>query len=181
MSFSTVIALLSGVLCAGGLSLEAADGQNVTISFESAGLERAEQVTITLTRESQKTVIVRYCRCGHCGDCSVVETPGVLLRPEEGSLTLLDVRCNNSGLYEARIIADNNLSTKNATLIVKKPQFSSSTEPTQPSISKPPDSSERQRIYVLIASAVFILVVLGVYFMCKCMREPESAADVEAG
>lgn len=169
------------MLCAGGSNLKAADGDNVTISFKTTGLERAEQVTITLTRESQKTVIARYCRCAHCGDCSVVETQGVLLRVEDGTLTLLDVRCDNSGLYEAKIIADNNLSTKNATLVVRKPPFSSSTETTQPSISKPPNSSEHQRLYVLIAPAVFILVVLGVYFFCKCRRECKSAADVEAG
>lgn len=160
--------------------MEAADGDDVTICFESAGLERAEQVTITLTRQSQKTVIVRYCRCGHCEDCTVVEKQGVLLRVEEGALTLLRVSSDDSGLYEAKIIADNTLSTKNATLVVKKPPFTSSTEPTQPSISKPPDSSERQRIYGLIAPAVFILVVLGVYFICKCMRDCKSAADAEA-
>ncbi len=52
-------------------------------------------------------------------------------------------------------------------MYLTEPPFSSSTEPTQSSVSKPPDSSERQRLYVLIAPVLFILVVLGVYFFCK--------------
>lgn len=105
-------------MCAAGLNLKAAEGDNVTIPFKNAGLERAERVTITLTRENQKTVIARYCRCAHCGDCSVVKKQGFLLRAEEGILTLLDVSSSNSGLYEAKIIADNKLSKTNATLDV---------------------------------------------------------------
>ncbi len=105
-------------MCAGGLNLKASDGDNVTIPFRNAGLERADQVMITLTRENQKTMIARYCRCADCWDCNVVETPRVFLRVKEGDLILLRVNSNNSGLYEAKIITDNNLFKTSATLDV---------------------------------------------------------------
>ncbi len=104
-------------MCAAEQKVEAADGDNVTISFKSPDLDGADQVMITFTRESQKTVIVRYCRCAHCGDCNVVETPRVFLRVEEGNLILLRVNSNNSGLYEV-IIIGNNVSRIKATLVV---------------------------------------------------------------
>ncbi len=104
-------------MCAAEQKVEAADGDNVTISFKSPDLDGADQVMITFTRESQKTVIARYCRCAHCWDCNVVETPRVFLRVEEGNLILLRVNSNNSGLYEV-IIIGNNVSRIKATLVV---------------------------------------------------------------
>lgn len=104
-------------MCAAELKLEANDGEDVIIPFKTPDLDRAEQVKITFTRESQKYLIARYCRCVVCGDCDVVETPGVLLRVEEGTFTLQDVRSRNSGLYEANIIGKK-VSRIKATLVV---------------------------------------------------------------
>lgn len=167
-------------MCVPPLNYEATEGENVTISFKTAGLERADQVKITLTRGSQKKLIAQYCRCVHRGDCSVRETSGVLLRAEEGTVTLLHVSSNNSGLYEV-IIIGSNVSRINATLVVNEPLLSSSNEPPQSSITNPPDSSERQRLYALIAPVVFILVVLGGLFRLYIFRRKcKSSADVEA-
>lgn len=104
-------------VCVPPLNYEATEGENVTISFKTAGLERADQVKITWTRGSQKKLIAQYCRCVHRGDCSVRETSGVLLRAEEGTVTLLRVSSNNSGLYEV-IIIGKNVSRINASLVV---------------------------------------------------------------
>lgn len=105
-------------MCDAELKLEANDGEDVTISFKTDELNRANQVKITFTRQSQKYLIAQYCRCAHCGDCDVVETPGVLLRVEEGTLILQDVRSRNSGLYEAKIIVGNIVSKMKVTLVV---------------------------------------------------------------
>ncbi|XP_016104995.1 uncharacterized protein [Sinocyclocheilus grahami] len=182
---STVVLLHVGNLlyriavCVAQLNLKAADGENVTISFKTAGLERADQVKITFTRGCKKNLIAQYCRCAHCGDCDAVETPGVVLRVEEGTLTLLRVSSNNSGLYEV-IIIGNNVSEMKVTLVVNKPPFSSSIEPRQTSISKPPNVSERHRLCVLPALVVFSLGVLGVYLLYKWKRGCEPVADAEA-
>lgn len=104
-------------MCDAEQKVEAADGDNVTISFKSPDLDGADQVMITLTGENHKTVIARYCRCAHCGDCDVVETPRVFLRVEEGTLILLRVRSRDSGLYEA-IIIGKKVSRIKATLVV---------------------------------------------------------------
>ncbi|XP_050957951.1 uncharacterized protein LOC127159048 isoform X2 [Labeo rohita] len=164
-------------MCAAGLNLEAADGENVTIHLETPELDRADRVTIALTRESEKKLIAQYCCCAQRGDCNVVETPGVSLQVQEGTLTLLDVSSRDSGFYEATIIVGNNVSKENATLNVNKPPFSSSRAPPQTSIPKPPNSSERHR-FVLIAP-VFIFVVLVLCFFCKCMKGRDPAAAVE--
>lgn len=104
-------------MCDADLNLEAADGENVTISFKTDELEGAEQVILTFTQENQTNVIARYCHCADCGDCNVVETPGVLLQVKEGSFTLLRVRSRNSGLYEV-IIIGKRVSRIKATLVV---------------------------------------------------------------
>lgn len=171
---SSVFILISVTVCDAELNLETTDGENVTISFKTAELERADRVRITFTRDNQFDLIAQYCRCVLCRDCIPVETPGVLLRIEEGALILLDVSSRNSGLYEAKIISGKNVFKKNATLVVKPP-FSSSRAPPRTSISKPPQTSisKRQRLYVLIAPAF----ILAVCFFCKCLRGCETAAD----
>ncbi|KAF4096290.1 hypothetical protein G5714_022259 [Onychostoma macrolepis] len=172
--FSAVLVFISVAVCDAELNLEAADGEDVTISFNSDELNRADQVKITFTRQSQKSLIAQYCRCAHCGDCSVVETPGVLLRVEEGTLILQDVRSRSSGVYEAKIIAGNIVSQMKVTLVVNKP-------PQTSIISNPPNSSESHRLHVLVpALVVFILGVLGVYLLYKWKRGCEPAADAEA-
>lgn len=105
-------------MCDAEVNLEAAEGENVTVSFKTAGLERADQVKITLTRGRQKKLIAQYCCCVHRGDCDVVETAGVLLRVEEGTFSLLSVRSNNTGLYGVIILTGSNVSEKKVTLVV---------------------------------------------------------------
>ncbi|KAI2649417.1 Titin [Labeo rohita] len=108
----------SQTVCVAGLNLEATEGDNVTIPLETAELDRADQVTITLKRENKKKLIAQYCCCAQRGDCNVLETPGVSLQVQEGTLILLDVSSRDSGFYEATIIVGNNVSKKNATLNV---------------------------------------------------------------
>lgn len=107
-------------MCVAELKLEANTGENVTIPFKTAELERADRVRITFTRDNQKKLIAQYC-CAHCWVCIPVETPGVLLRIEEGtaSLILQDVSSRSSGLYKAQVFNGKHVSEIQATLVVK--------------------------------------------------------------
>ncbi|XP_016295381.1 uncharacterized protein LOC107653225 isoform X1 [Sinocyclocheilus anshuiensis] len=170
----------SVAVCDAELKLEATDGENVTISFKTAELKRADRVSITFTRENRKTLIAQYCRCVHCRDCDVVETPGVLLRVEGTvPLILLDVSSNNSGLYEARVFIGNDVSEIKATLVVKKPAFSSTKAPLQISTPNPPNSSGHLWLYALLIPLVILGVVTCSFWRKKCRREREPLPDAE--
>ncbi|RXN34276.1 hypothetical protein ROHU_014999 [Labeo rohita] len=164
--------LLSPVaVCAPELKLEATVGEDVTISFKTSELERATRVRITFKGEHEEKarLIVQFCAYGE--QCDVVETPGVLLRVKQGTLILQRVSFNNSGLYEAMIITGKEVSEKNATLVVKKPAFSSTKTPLHTSIKNPPNSSEHQWLYALLILPVIALgVVVFLFWRKKCKR-----------
>ncbi|XP_026055416.1 uncharacterized protein LOC113041217 isoform X2 [Carassius auratus] len=163
--------LFTVAVCVAELNLEAAEGENVTVSFKTAGLERADQVKITLTRGRQKKLIAQYCCCVHRGDCDVVETAGVLLRVEEGTFSLLSVRSNNTGLYGVIILTGSNVSEKKVTLVVNKPLYSSR-RPPRAFTPKPHNFSEHRWLYAAIIIIILGFVSCGV--VC-CFRKRKRA------
>ncbi|XP_026093133.1 uncharacterized protein LOC113065818 [Carassius auratus] len=173
--------LVSVVFCHAELKLEATDGENVSISFKTAELEGADQVRITFTRDDQKMLIARYF-CDRPGDCRVLERPGVSLRIEEGtaSLILLDVSSSNSGLYEAQVLNGKYVSEIQATLVVKEPVLSSTKDPPQTSSPKPPDSSGH--LWLWLCASLISLVIIGVIgflLLKKLRRDREALPDAE--
>ncbi|KAK2886163.1 hypothetical protein Q8A67_017000 [Cirrhinus molitorella] len=146
------LAVTTGV-CLIKTHLEETVGETATIHLEIAELDKADQVRITHTRESEKKkLIVQYCSRTDREDCNAVETAGVLLQVKEGALILLNVSSKDSGLYEVTVIRRNNTSEIQQTTLVVNKRVSSRSEPPQipiskppQSISKPPNSSERQR------------------------------------
>ncbi|RXN35123.1 hypothetical protein ROHU_003822 [Labeo rohita] len=174
-----IFALVAVAVCAPELKL-ATVGEDVTISFQTAGLERATRVRLTFKGEHEEKarVIVQF--CAHGEQCDVVKTPGVLLRVEQGTLILQHVSFNNSGLYEAKIITGKVVSEIKATLVVKKPAFSSTKTPLLTSIKNPPNSSEHQWPYALLILPVIALgVVVFLFWRKKCKRKCDPAADDE--
>lgn len=171
----------SVAVCVAELKLEATDGDDVTIPFKTAELERADRVRITFTRDNQKKLIAWYCRCADCGDCIPVETPGVLLRIEEGtaSLILQDVSSRSSGLYKAQVFNGKHVSEIQATLVVKEPALSSTKEPPQISTPKPPDTSGHLWLCALLILTVILGVVICFFWRKKCRREREALPDAE--
>ncbi|XP_026092449.1 uncharacterized protein LOC113065431 isoform X2 [Carassius auratus] len=167
------VLVFSVAVCDTELKLEATDGENVTIPFKTAELERADRVRITFERDGQKKLVAQYCRCADCGYCRVVETPGVLLRIEEGtaSLILLDVSSSNSGLYEAQVFNGNNVSEIQATLVVKEPVLSSTKETPQTSSPKPPDSSGHLWLWLCALLILPVLTVIGFLLFKKRRRD----------
>ncbi|XP_026092446.1 uncharacterized protein LOC113065428 [Carassius auratus] len=164
---------VSVTLCDAELKLEATVGENVTISFKTAELERVDQVRTTFKGENGKKLVARYCRCADCGHCIPVGTPGVSLRIEEGtaSLILLDVSSSNSGLYEAQVFNGNNVSEIQATLVVKEPVLSSTKESPQTSSPKPPDSSGHLWLWLCALLILPVLTVIGFLLFKKRRRD----------
>ncbi|XP_077074153.1 uncharacterized protein LOC143725553 isoform X2 [Siphateles boraxobius] len=157
----------TGAVHVAGSKLEATEGQNASIFFQT-GLERIDEVRIIFEGERKgKLLLAHYCSPDADPICDPIETPQhVQVKGGNVSLTLVKVNSSSSGLYTAQVITDNKVFYVNDTLVVNQAPVSSTTAPPHSSSSpKPSRSSDLRGLYALI-TAVIIIIILCVCF-CK--------------
>ncbi|CAM4674992.1 unnamed protein product [Leuciscus chuanchicus] len=174
------LALISALVVAGS-KFEAMDGQNVTISFDTDEVEKADEVRITF-KEDKKEYAELIAQKPWVYDDP--PRPGVTLIVGKGCLSVIiqNVNISRSGLYKAEAYTGGKVCEVTATLVVNKaPVSSSPAPPHSSSISPTPLSSSNLRgHYALIP--VFICIIFIIFIiLCVCFWKHGMATLVVAG
>ncbi|CAM4675001.1 unnamed protein product [Leuciscus chuanchicus] len=166
-------------LVVAGSKFEAMDGQNVTISFDTDEVEKADEVRITF-KEDKKEYAELIAQKPWVYDDP--PRPGVTLIVGKGCLSVIiqNVNISRSGLYKAEAYTGEKVCEVTATLVVNKAPVSSSPAPPHSSSSPTPlSSSDLHWLYALIP--LVIVVSGGVYFwkLRRASCQKQSASDDE--